>query len=292
VWSIINDSRGQYNITFVKFVCSLPALITSRMRIFAISDIHIDYPENMRWVENISHVDHQSDILIVAGDISDNLHSLSRCFTELTNKFKHVCYTPGNHELWVIRDSNDKLDSLAKLDLVLQRAGDCGVHTSPLETSNATIIPLFSWYDFSFGEPQEKLLRVWNDFRACRWPDDLTIPNVAEYFFSLNRDTIAYFSSLDSTKDIITFSHFLPRIDLIPHFAWPSQGYLFPVFGSTHLIKQVQSIRPKVHIYGHSHLNVDKTLDGIRYINNAFAYPSESHIARKKLFEIRLDQNN
>jgi hypothetical protein len=36
-------------------------------------------------------------------------------------------------------------------------------------------------------------------------------------------------------------------------------------------------------VYGHSHVNNAVDLDDIHYVNNAFAYPSESHIARKQL---------
>ena len=38
-----------------------------------------------------------------------------------------------------------------------------------------------------------------------------------------------------------------------------------------------------IHVYGHSDVNQDIELDGIRYVNNAFAYPSESQISRKQI---------
>ena len=47
------------------------------MRIFTISDLHIDYSENQRWVEGISTFDYQEDILILAGDITHHLKNLT-----------------------------------------------------------------------------------------------------------------------------------------------------------------------------------------------------------------------
>jgi len=46
---------------------------------------------------------------------------------------------------------------------------------------------------------------------------------------------------------------------------------------------QVRQLSPTIHVYGHSHVNQAIDLDDIHYVNNAFAYPSESHIARKQL---------
>ena len=38
-----------------------------------------------------------------------------------------------------------------------------------------------------------------------------------------------------------------------------------------------------IHVYGHSHVNQVIEIDGIRYMNNAFATPKEARIARKEL---------
>ena len=41
------------------------------MRIFALSDIHVDYDANAKWVEDLSVFDYQDDVLILAGDLTD-----------------------------------------------------------------------------------------------------------------------------------------------------------------------------------------------------------------------------
>ena len=73
-------------------LCSL----SSRMsRIFAISDIHVDIPENLVFVESWSASDYQQDVLIVAGDVTDNMTLLKSVLQSLTEKFSKVCFVPG-----------------------------------------------------------------------------------------------------------------------------------------------------------------------------------------------------
>lgn len=64
-------------------------------RIFAISDIHVDIPENLRLVNSWSDVDFKNDVLILAGDVTDNLSLLKTVLTSLTQKFSKVCHVPG-----------------------------------------------------------------------------------------------------------------------------------------------------------------------------------------------------
>ena len=39
-------------------------------------------------------------MLIVSGDVSDDLPSLEEALVTLAGKFAHIFYVPGNHELW------------------------------------------------------------------------------------------------------------------------------------------------------------------------------------------------
>jgi hypothetical protein len=60
--------------------------------------------------------------------------------------------------------------------------------------------------------------------------------------------------------------------------------YLFPVLGAARLGQQVFQLRSSIHVYGHSHLNRRVLRDGTLYVNNAFGYPYETHIAAKMLY--------
>ena len=202
---------------------------------------------------------------------------LEQVLVSLAVSFKVVLFVPGNHELWVQEDDFDC--SLDKLEAIAELCKSCGVHSDVFELPGISFVPLFSWYDFSFGEPDRHLRRAWRDFRACSWPEYLPeSQDVTEYFLKLNVPKLSIVN-----KTVISFSHFLPRIDVMPAGIPVKRRNVYPVLGSEALGMQVKQLSPTIHVYGHSHVNQDIKLDGIRYVNNAFAYPSESQIARKRL---------
>lgn len=247
------------------------------MRVFAVSDIHVDYPENLEWILQLHDSDYLDDILILAGDVSDSLPMLRQVFESLRSKFKEVLFVPGNHELWI---QNDEIDcSLKKFDLVNDLCNEQGIRTGFYRCGDISFVPLLGWYDFSFGKPDRQLRRAWRDFRACRWPAFLeNDAAVLDYFLNKN------ISLLDTTNaTVISYSHFLPRIDVMPSQIPKERRRVYPVLGSSGLGEQVKKLNPDIHVYGHSHVNQSIELDDIRYVNNAFAYPNEDRISRKQL---------
>ena len=247
------------------------------MRVFAVSDIHVDYAENLAWILSLDEKEYANDVLILACDVTDKMPLLEQVFVSLVASFKAVLLVPGNHELWVLEEDFDC--SLHKFEAIVELCKSCGVHADVFELADISFVPLYSWYDFSFGEPDRHLRRAWRDFRACSWPEHLPeSQDVTEHFLKLN------IPKLDiSNKTVISFSHFLPRIDVMPAGIPEKRRNVYPVLGSAALGVQVQQLNPSIHVYGHSHVNQAIELDDIHYVNNAFAYPSESHIARKQL---------
>src|SRR6185295_6126655 len=115
------------------------------MRIFAVSDIHIDYDVNAKWIANLSMTEYQDDVLILAGDVTDTQRLLGWCLSTLAKRFWKVLFVPGNHELWVIREDRDK-DSLQKFDDVCAVVESSGASMQPFRERMVSIIPLLSWY--------------------------------------------------------------------------------------------------------------------------------------------------
>jgi predicted phosphodiesterase len=247
------------------------------MRIFAVSDVHADYDANAKWVSDLSSWDHRDDILILAGDVTDSLPLLGSCLRKFVARFRKVLYVPGNHELWMRHDTGGRT-SLDKFAQVIDVCNSSGCLITPYREADVTIVPLLGWYDYSFGPPSDDLKMMWMDYRQCRWPDGFEAQHAAEYFSSMSSNHRS-----DPAEMVITFSHFLPRIDLMPNYVPESTRALFPVLGSTRIEHQLRQLNSKIHVYGHSHLNRSVVLDGVRYINNAFGYPNETRIASKHL---------
>lgn len=255
------------------------------MRVFALSDLHADYPENLAWILDLSSEDYRSDVLVLAGDVTDDLAILQQVFRSLVAKFRAVLFVPGNHELWVHNDTVNC--SLEKFELIAQLCRDEGVRQARYDCGEVSFVPLYSWYDFSFGQPDRHLRRAWRDFKACAWPSYLEdSAAVNRYFLAMNEANLAIRNST-----VISFSHFLPRIDVMPARIPHDRRRVYPVLGSVRLGEQVKQLQPAIHIYGHSHVNQSIELDNIRYVNNAFAYPKEGRIARKRLHCVYGDEH-
>ena len=249
------------------------------MRVFALSDIHIDFKENRSWLISLSREEYRNDILILAGDISDMTRFVEEAFRELGRRFSRVAYVPGNHDLWTHR--NGMADSMANFAHIMKLAGDNGIHVSPLTVGNLTIVPLHGWYDYSFGRPGDELSLIWMDYSACSWPDNFDEERITNHFLAMNEEHLSL-----RNEHLITFSHFVPRIDLMPSFIPRAKRILYPVLGTGLLDAQIRRLAPRIHVYGHTHVNMRVRRDGILYVNNAFGYPAESRITRKSLISV------
>ena len=239
------------------------------MKVYALSDLHIEHAANGAWLRALPEQSHRGDVLLLAGDAADTLARLRLVFGELTRRFLKVIFVPGNHDLWVTGEE-EGTDSLAKFARVQALADECGVSMAPFHCGPLSIVPLLSWYDYSFGPPGAALKAAWSDFRACRWPGGMGPDQVARHFHALNLPSLRTVNT-----HLISFSHFLPRADLLPQPPGATRALLLPVLGSDALERQLRQLRPQLHVFGHSHARLDATHDGIRYLNLALGTPGE-----------------
>jgi hypothetical protein len=231
------------------------------MRVFATSDLHTDYTENFRWLTQLSDTAYRNDALIVAGDVSDRLEIIRVTLLLLRSKFRHVLFTPGNHELWV---RNAAINSIDKLQQVLQLCEEIDIATTPRRFRELWIVPLFSWYDGVY-DPE---MKAWADFHLCRWPAG--VQRLPDYFLRLNEPHVKSYDG-----QVITFSHFIPRADLLPPPEYLRISWLAHVSICKALDAQIRKLNSSVHVCGHTHTTFDRVIDNVRYVQNAVRYPKE-----------------
>lgn len=273
------------------------------MRLFALSDIHVDYRANLEWVRALSRVDYLDDVLVLAGDISHESERVREAFELLLRRFGQVMFVPGNHDLW-LRDG-EHADSLMKLRALLRLCDELGVITEPrrVDQSGAGkpmwVVPLFSWYEkpeegasslYVEKSGEDPTLSMWVDNWAVRWPDFGGGITPASYFIGMNEPAIA--EVVDG--DVVTFSHFLPRSELAflsseERAAWkgplvdPLPEFNFSrVAGTTRLDDQLRHLGARLHVYGHQHRNRRLDIDGVRYISYCLGYPRERASGRTR----------
>jgi predicted phosphodiesterase len=230
------------------------------MRIWAVSDLHADFRDNRRLLERISVAEHRGDALIVAGDVGDAISLVSDVLGGLRERFAEVFFVPGNHELWV---RNDPRDSVEKFHAVLAACAGAGVRTAPARVGGAWIVPLFSWYDPAFdvrGEADHASLEAWSDRYFCRWREGIS---PVDHFLALNEPHLRRYDA-----PVVSFSHFVPRTELLPPVRWLRFKGLPLVAGSVAIDAQVRRIGAAVHVYGHTHIPDDRVIGGVRYVQN------------------------
>jgi hypothetical protein len=138
------------------------------------------------------------------------------------------------------------------------------------------IVPLFSWYTPHFeksysGDVQYR--KRWLDFYDCVWPDHLDLERgVAQHFLQMNEP---HLTASDAAITTISFSHFLPRSELLPSVSTMMNKTISLVVGVPELDIQIRKLGSSIHVFGHTHMNVDTSISKVRYVQNAFGHPSE-----------------
>jgi predicted phosphodiesterase len=259
------------------------------MRIRALSDLHVEFRENLELIRDLARHRHREDVLIVAGDISHNLTRLRDVLAWLRDAFEKLFFVPGNHDLWILGPDGD---SLEKFSSVLEVCASLDVSVYPEVAGRGEgavcIIPLFSWYTrpeegpdslYKVKAGESGSLDMWADSFRIRWPSlDGAIPT--EHFLGLNR------APPDTDCPRVTFSHFLPRQDLMFPVSFaggggdPAPEFNFSrVAGSTLLEDQIRALRPRVHVYGHQHRDRSRLVDDIWYVSHCLGYPKERTVS-------------
>ena len=166
------------------------------------------------------------------------------------------------------------------------------------------MVPLQSFYHSSWdnepelddpallaAEERRPFRRRWQDFRNMKWPTDLTSHQeftegddgrggslaLASAFGDLNESLLENWeaSSTEATT-VISFSHYVPRVELSIEKRYLVHPSLARVVGSNRLEKDVRRLKPDLHLFGHTHIPIGMECDGLRYAQWPLGYPRES----------------
>lgn len=265
-------------------------MIVLKMKLYAISDLHLNYEENRASLESL--LDHRDDWLIVAGDVGETKGHLEFLFRSVVGKFAKVIWLPGNHELWTIRKGEEGLRGEAKyLDLVaLCRSYGVSTPEDPFPVwpePKRIIAPLFVLYDYTFRPDsvaqgseiswamESGLLCADEEFlhpdpfsSISEWCNDRVVRSERRIEEALRENPDA---------KLILANHFpvlyehavLPRI---PRFTiW---------CGTKQTEPWIERYPVSSVVYGHLHIPATKYKNGVRFDEVSFGYPSQRRSAR------------
>ena len=261
--------------------------------VYAVSDVHAEHGRNAAWTRALRRR-RASDALVVAGDVADDVEGVVGTLDAFRDVgFGEVFYTFGNHECWITGadERRGTRDSTEKIREVMRACAARGARTKPARVGEKMwIAPLHAYHHASFDtepdveEALPEVSSVMNDFRFAKWPAPLSDrdESVAAWCDALNDDGWDEFlGSIERGDRVISFSHFLPRIELLPEKRMLFYPKLAQASGSVFLRRRIDAIKERVndgdltHVFGHTHFGWNQTLDGVRYVQAALATPSE-----------------
>jgi 3',5'-cyclic AMP phosphodiesterase CpdA len=254
--------------------------------LLAVSDLHVSYAENRAIVEGL-HPGSPEDWLILAGDVGEYPADVEWALGLLAGRFAQVIWTPGNHELWTMRDDPVSLRGVARYQYLVDICRRLGVHTpedpylvwdgpgGPL-----TVAPLFVGYDYSFRAPGTRTREA-----SMQAAEDAGVVCTDEFFLHPDPHRsradwcaarVAYterrLAECDPGRPTVLVNHY-------PLVREPTAVLRYPTFaqwcGTVLTADWHRRFRAAVVVYGHLHIPRTTWHDGTRFEEVSLGYPRE-----------------
>jgi len=261
-------------------------------RLYAISDLHVSYRDNLAALAELP--DAPEDWLILCGDIADTPEDLDLALGILQRKFARLVWVPGNHELWSLpRDSG--LRGVARYERLVEICRQRGVLTPedpfPIwegEGGRHLLAPLFLLYDYSFRPdsiPIEDSV-AWARESGVLCTDEVLLhPDPYE-----SRSAWCHARCAESARrlEAARAAHALPLV-LIAHFPLKQELALLPRIprfmvwcGTRETEDWHLRFGAQVVVSGHLHIPSTRHVDGVRFEEVSLGYPPQWRLRRQR----------
>lgn len=260
-----------------------------RMRLWAISDLHVGYEENRRAVERLAAA--AEDWLILAGDTGESPAHLDFVLKTLTPRFAQIIWAPGNHDLWTPRSLASDKRGVAHYERLVRLCQRYGVLTPedpfavwPGDGPRTAIVPTFLLYDYSF-RPDDIALEHALDWAAATGlrcaDEDLLAPSPfasrIEWCQARVAETEHRLDAIPRDVKIVLANHYplrrehavLPRI---PRFSIWCGTRLTEHWHSRYNLRTV--------VYGHLHIRKSHTIGETGFEEVSLGYPKQWDTSR------------
>ncbi|MET0285939.1 MAG: metallophosphoesterase [Polyangiales bacterium] len=259
------------------------------MKLFAISDIHVEHAVNRQALEALAP--HPDDWLILAGDISDSIVGLAWTLETLGPKFARLLWVPGNHDLWIEKTRGERGE--ARYQALLETCRARGVLTPEdayvewpqrVNERRVRIALLFLLYDYSFA-PDAHTGRE----RAIEWaaeegilaadevrllPD--TYPSREAWCHARVSETASRLASCAGDA-LVLVNHWPLRRDVVRLGRVPRYSPWCGTRASEDWHTRFDAI---ACVHGHLHVRASDERDGVRFEEVSLGYPAHWEHAR------------
>jgi predicted phosphodiesterase len=258
------------------------------MRLYALSDIHVDHQANREALDALAP--HPDDWLVLGGDVAHTLELSEWTFSTLASRWNRVFWVPGNHDLWAV-PAEGELRGVAKYDALVALARKHRV-VSPedeyVEWPDAErptrIAPLFVLYDYSFApdgmKPPEA--KAWAREHEIVCTDEFVLhpdPHATREAWCADRlaQTVPRLERAASTHELVLVNHFPMREDQI---RLGMRLRRFRIWCGTRATSDWHTrFRARVVVSGHLHVPWTSTVDGVRFEEVSVGYPRDWNVS-------------
>jgi 3',5'-cyclic AMP phosphodiesterase CpdA len=259
-----------------------------RPRLLATSDLHVTHTGNREVVEQI-RPGTDGDWLIVAGDVADRVADIEWTLRLLRERFARVIWAPGNHELWTLPRDEVQLRGDERYRHLVEMCREIGVDTPedpyplwPGVDGDLLVAPLFLLYDYSWRPAGTSLPQ------ALRAAEKLGVVCTDEYVlhpdpFPTRQAWAAERLRLTRGRlDAALIGRPELRTVLVSH--WPLHRSATAILRWPHFAMWCGSeetqdwhlrYRAACAVYGHLHLPMTLSVDGVRFEEVSLGYPRE-----------------
>jgi 3',5'-cyclic AMP phosphodiesterase CpdA len=255
-------------------------------RLLAISDLHVAYPENRAFIEQL-RPENEGDWLLLAGDVGELLADVEWALRTLASRFATVLWVPGNHELWTHPEDPVQLRGVRRYQHLVQLCRSLGVITPedpyPVWTGPGgpvTVAPLFLLYDYSFrpegARTKEEALAIAYDSGVVCSDEMLLHPDPFPSREAWCRERVdrseRRLAELDPSVPLVLVNHW-------PLTREPTNVLRYPQFAQwcgTALTRDWHTrFNVTTVVYGHLHIPRVTWQDGVRFVEASVGYPRE-----------------
>ena len=231
-----------------------------------------------------------SEYLIVAGDISDNLLSSIEYLNEISEYYEKILFVDGNHEhVHTYPNLYEKkyIDNLINNNKIIY------LSNNPYIINKTVFIGCCGWWDYNNSDKTsiEKCNNYFDEWipHFTKNDNDTFVNNVIkqsiEEFKYLDNNIKKYMND-DSIENIIIVTHTLPSEDF---FDDNKDKIELATELNTKLLELTKYNKIKHWIFGHTHTEWHKKVDNIEFICNPRGRPEDYDREIYKLKQIIFD---
>jgi predicted MPP superfamily phosphohydrolase len=239
------------------------------LRIANVSDLHLDFPENAKFILN-GGLDNNNDIdvLVIAGDTCTHEHrdipTVKAAIKHLQDEYKFIIEIPGNHSYWGL-DFIDDRSEFKSFTKELVKDKHWYVNNEVVTINNVSFICSALWSNVDLME-YSAVATTMNDYYFI------------EYFFvsdstCLHLESVKFIqAALEKVGDNVPYvvTHHVPVLGTADQFK--SCG-IMSAYESD--LAYMLSDWKGYWLHGHTHCKYDEMHWNVRVMRNPLGYPSE-----------------